>query len=180
MKYDHMREVVPPLDGYAAGGIGKLIIRKAPQVINKLREWAPQITGKVATPKLKKPWAVFDEAGNPIKDFRLRKDANAWLKQEKGSTPAGDDYYTKTLNYKVGKIDPKTVKPPKPKPTDAPAMFFRSREEIIEGPPVMSGQQWKDFLSKRGIRDIEMMDTSLGPWLNQNLKNQVSKNDLVA
>ena len=180
MKYDHMREVVPPLDGYAAGGIGKLIIKKAPQVINKLREWAPQITGKVATPKLKKPWAVFDEKGNPIIDFRLRKDANAWLKQEKGATPIGDDYYTKTLNYKIGKIDPKTVKPPKPKETDAPAMFFRSREEIIEGPPVMSGQQWKDFLSKRGIRDIEMMDTSLGPWLNQNLKNQVSKNDLVA
>ena len=74
---------------------------------------------------------------------------NAWLKQEKGSTPAGDDYYTKTLNYKIGKIDPKTVKPPKPKiPTDAPAMFFRSREEIIEGPPVMSGQQWKDFLKR--------------------------------
>ena len=180
MKYDYMREVVPPLDGYAAGGIGKLIIKKAPQVINKLREWAPQITGKVATPKLKKPWAVFDEKGNPIIDFRLKKDANAWLKQEKGSTPAGDDYYTKTLNYKIGKIDPKTVKPPKPKPTDAPAMFFRSREEIIEGPPVMSGQQWKDFLAKRGIRDAEMMDTSLGPWLNVNLKNQVSKNDLVA
>jgi len=180
MKYDYMKEVVPPLDGYAAGGIGKLIVKKAPQVINKLREWAPQITGKVATPKLKKPWAVFDEKGNPIIDFRLKKDANTWLKQEKGSTPAGDDYYTKTLNYKIGKIDPKTVKPPKPKKTDAPAMFFRSREEIIEGPPVMSGQQWKDFLAKRGIRDAEMMDTSLGPWLNVNLKNQVSKNDLVA
>ena len=73
MKYDHMREVVPPLDGYAAGGIGKLIIKKAPQVINKLREWAPQITGQVATPKLKKPWAVFDEKGNPIIDFRLKE-----------------------------------------------------------------------------------------------------------
>ena len=161
MKYDHMREVVPPLDGYAAGGIGKLIIKKAPQVINKLREWAPQITGKVATPKLKKPWAVFDKHGNPVKDFRLKKEADAWWKKAREESPE-TEYYEEVIQYNVGKIDPKTVKPPKPKPTDAPAMFFRSREEIIEGPPVMSGQQWKDFLAKRGIRDIEMMDTSLG------------------
>ena len=34
------------------------------------------------------------------------------------------------------------------------------------------------FLKSRGIRDAEMMDTSLGPFLNQNLKNKISKNDL--
>ena len=43
-----MKDVVPPLDGYAAGGVGKKIIqRAAPKLLDKLREFAPQITGKV-------------------------------------------------------------------------------------------------------------------------------------
>ena len=43
-----MKNVVPPLDGYAAGGVGKKIIQEvAPTVISKLREFAPQLTGKV-------------------------------------------------------------------------------------------------------------------------------------
>jgi hypothetical protein len=32
---------------------------------------------------------------------------------------------------------------------------------------------------KRGVRDAEMMDTSLGPWLSANTTNKVSKNDLI-
>jgi hypothetical protein len=43
----------------------------------------------------------------------------------------------------------------------------------------MSGQQWTEFLAKRGIRESEMMDTSIGPWLAANRANQVSKVDLV-
>ena len=152
-----MKDVVPPLDGYAAGGVGKKIIQKvAPKVINKLREFAPQITGKVNP---KPSFTVFDEKGLPIKDFDNFKDAQKFVEKE----PA----------YSVGNT---------PKPdvsTDAPAMFFRSREEIIQGPPIMTGEQWLKFLKARGIRDAEMMDTSMGPWLNQNLKNKVSKNDLV-
>jgi hypothetical protein len=186
VKYDYFNDVVPPLepvDNFQLGGLFKqLLIKKGPKVIEKLREFAPAITSKVAAPKLKKPWAVFDEKGNPIIDFRLKRDANAWLKQEKGATPAGDDYYTKTLNYTIGKIKPKPVKPTQPvtaKPEDVPAMFYRSREEIIKGPPIMSGQQWTEFLGKRGIRDTEMMDTSIGPWLKANSGNQVSKVDLV-
>ena len=180
--YGEMKEVVPPLDGYATGGIGKLVVKQAPKVLNKLRDWAPQITGQVAKPqKLKKPWAVFDKHGNPIKDFRLKKDANAWLKKERDVDPINqDEYYTNIIDYKGGKIDPTKVKPTKPKETDAPAMFYRSREEIIQGPPIMTGEQWMQFLKARGVRDIEMMDTSLGPWLSANLKNKVSKNDLVA
>ena len=179
--YGEMKEVVPPLDGYAAGGIGKLVVKQAPKVLNKLREWAPQITGQVAKPqKLKYPWAVFDEAGNPIKDFRLKKDANTWLNQERTATGMSESGFNLFKQYKIGKIKPPPVKPIKPKPTDAPAMFYRSREEIIQGPPIMTGEQWMKFLKARGVRDIEMMDTSLGPWLNQNLKNKVSKNDLVA
>ena len=180
--YGEMKEVVPPLDGYATGGIGKLIVKQAPKVLNKLREWAPQITGQVAKPqKLKNPWAVFDKHGNPIKDFKLKKEADSWLKKERDVDPINqDEYYTNIIDYKVGKIDPTKVKPTKPKETDAPAMFYRSREEIIQGPPIMTGEQWMQFLKTRGVRDIEMMDTSLGPWLNHNLKNKISKNDLVA
>ena len=122
--YGEMKDVVPPLDGYAAGGVGKLVIKKAPKVIEKLREWAPQITGTV---------------GKKTKD--------------------------------APKVKTKTE--------DAPAMFFRSREEIIQGPPIMTGQQWMQFLKTRGVRDAEMMDTSLEPWLSANTTNKVSKNDLI-
>ena len=45
-----MKDVVPPLDEYAAGGVGRLILKQAPKVINKLREFAPQITGKPGKP----------------------------------------------------------------------------------------------------------------------------------
>jgi len=178
--YGEMKEVVPPLDGYAAGGIGKLVVKQAPKVLNKLREWAPQITGTVAKPqKLKNPWAVFDKHGNPIQEFKLKKEADAWWKKAREESPE-TEYYEEVIQYNVGKIDPTKVKPTKPKETDAPAMFFRSREEIIQGPPIMTGEQWMQFLKARGVRDIEMMDTSLGPWLSANLKNKVSKNDLVA
>ena len=169
--YGKMKDVVPPLDGYAAGGVGKIIIKKAPQVINKLREWAPQITGKVGKEKFKAVksgdtyWTVFDEAGLPIKDFKTEKAARDFLRKD----PTTD-------MYKVGKSTDKTTKT---KTEDSPAMFFRSREEIIQGPPIMSGQQWMQFLKKRGVRDAEMMDTSLGPWLSANTTNKISKNDLI-
>jgi hypothetical protein len=157
-----MKDVVPPLDGYAAGGVGKKIIQEvAPKVINKLREFAPQITGKVSQPK--KPfWTVLDEDGLPIKDFNNEKLARDFIRNNEYA-----DMYT------IGKSTDQAA------PTDAPAMFFRSREEIIQGPPIMTGEQWMKFLKARGIRDAELMDTSMGPWLNQNLKNKVSKNDLV-
>jgi len=152
-----MKDVVPPLDGYAAGGVGKKIIQTvAPKVINKLREFAPQLTGKVNP----KPFTVFDNAGLPVKDFKTYDDAMKFAKEDPNMLSVGNT----------------------PKPdvsTDAPAMFFRSREEIIQGPPIMTGEQWLKFLKARGIRDAEMMDTSMGPWLNQNLKNKISKNDLV-
>ena len=105
----------------------------------------------------------------------------AWLKKPRKKLKRPT--ITKTqLNYKVGKIKPKPVKPTQPvtaKPEDVPAMFYRSREEIIQGPPIMSGQQWTEFLAKRGVRESEMMDTSIGPWLKANSGNQVSKVDLV-
>ncbi len=185
MKYDYFRDVVPPLepvDNFQLGGLFKpLIIKGGPKVIEKLREFAPAIAGKVGIPKLKKPWAVFDKKGNPVKDFRLKKEADSWLKGEK-DVEGSAEYYEEIIDYTVGKIKPKPVKPGKPvtgKPEDVPAMFYRSREEIIKGPPIMSGRQWTEFLAKRGVRESEMMDTSIGPWLKANSGNQVSKVDLV-
>jgi len=185
VKYDYFNDVVPPLepvDNFQLGGLFKpLVIKGGPKVIEKLREFAPAIAGKVTTPKLKYPWAVFDKKGNPIKDFRLKKEADAWLKGEK-DVEGSAEYYEEIIDYTVGKIKPKPVKPTQPvtaKPEDVPAMFYRSREEIIKGPPIMSGQQWTEFLAKRGVRESEMMDTSIGPWLKANSGNQVSKVDLV-
>jgi len=187
VKYDYFNDVVPPLepvDNFQLGGLFKpLIIKGGPKVIEKLREFAPAIAGKVAAPKkLSKPWAVFDRNGNQMSsDLKLKKNATAWLNNAKKKAE-GADYYENVLNYKVDKIKPKPVKPAQPvtgKPEDVPAMFYRSREEIIQGPPIMSGRQWTEFLAKRGIRETEMMDTSIGPWLKANSGNQVSKVDLV-
>ena len=152
-----MKDVVPPLDGYAAGGIGKKIIqRTAPKLLDKLREFAPQITGKVDP----KPFTVFDDAGLPVKDFKTYDEAMKFAKEDPNMLSVGN----------TPKADVST---------DTPAMFFRSREELIQGPPMLEGQQWLNYFKSRGIRDAEMMDTSLGPFLNQNLKNKISKNDLV-
>ncbi|MDP7560892.1 MAG: hypothetical protein QF745_10175, partial [Planctomycetota bacterium] len=90
VKYDYFNDVVPPLepvDNFQLGGLfgkgAQIVIKKGPKVIEKLREFAPAIAGKVGIPKLKKPWAVFDKKGNPVKDFRLKKEADSWLKGEK-------------------------------------------------------------------------------------------------
>ena len=54
VKYDYFNDVVPPLepvDNFQLGGLFKqLVIKKGPKVIEKLREFAPAITGKVAAP----------------------------------------------------------------------------------------------------------------------------------
>jgi len=190
VKYDYFNDVVPPLepvDNFQLGGLfGKgtqIFVKKGPKVIEKLREFAPAITGAVTKPKkLSKPWAVFDQKGYQMSsDLKLKKNATAWLNNAKKKAE-GSEYYENVLNYKVDKIKPKPLKTPKPLPLkqdDIPAMFYRSREEIIQGPPIMSGQQWTEFLAKRGIRETEMMDTSIGPWLKANSGNQVSKVDLV-
>jgi len=168
-----MKDVVPPLDEYAAGGVGRLILKQAPKVINKLREFAPQITGKPGKPADLKAiksgdtyYTVFDEDGLAIKDFPNEKVARDFIRNNEYA-----DMYT------MGKSTDDTLTAATQ--SDAPAMFFRSREEIIQGPPIMKGEEWLNFLQKRGIREGELSDTSLGPWLNANKGNKISKNDLV-
>ena len=174
---------------------GGFVKKNAPKVLGKLTNYKPKLTmsnilkniqkAKTAKPS-NKPWAVFDETGQPIIDFKIKKDADTWLKQEKGSTPAGDDYYTKTLNYKVGKktISEETVEEPG-------AMFWGSREKIIGAPSeAMTGTQWLQYMKigKHGIlnpkgypriKDMELNDTSLAPWLSRMGNKTVSKESLV-
>ena len=192
VKYDYFKDVVPPLepvDNFQAGGLAKLFVKKAPKVISKLREWAPQITGKAYKPP-KGPYTIVDQSGvsvagtyHNLKGAQVNLAKFEKLRKEKfrivGARPpkTAEGVWEAAPEVDLSMIGQKVKA--KPKPTDAPSMFYRSREEIIEGPPVMSGQQWMDFLKKRGIRDSEMMDTSLGPWLSHNLTNKVSKNDLV-
>ena len=181
MKYDHMNEVVPPLDGYAAGGIGRLILKQAPKVINKLREFAPAlpappkgpygISNKSGVRALEKEFETIEEAQEAIEAFAFTTRQNTSDFKIFGARPPKDkEGVTKAapqVNTETGILD-------------SPAMFYRSREEIIKGPPIMKGEEWLDFLKKREIREGELSDTSLGPWLNANKGNKISKNDLVA
>ena len=181
MKYDHMNEVVPPLDGYAAGGIGRLILKQAPKVINKLREFAPALPAPPKGPygiSNKSGVRVLDKEFETIEEAKKALDELAKLRTEDASkfnifgarppkTPEGVSEAAPTVNIETGI-------------SDAPAMFFRSREEIIKGPPIMKGDDWLSYLKTRGIREGELSDTSLGPWLNANKGNKISKNDLVA
>jgi hypothetical protein len=182
MDYGEMKPVAPLLDpgerqylqlggkaaseaAKAAAKAGVKYIKK--QVLPKVIGHTTKIMEKLAAPKdapkvIPKPWAVFDEKGNPIIDFRLKKDADLWLKQEKGSTPAGDDYYTKTLNYKVAPKETVTATAME----ETPAMVWKSPEIIANAPmEIAQGKQWNGILKKAGVSPKELDDTSLGPFL---------------
>jgi len=173
---------------------GGFVKKNAPKVLGKLTNYKPKLTmsdvlknvqkAKKVKPS-NKPWAVFDEKGNPIIDFKIKKDADTWLKQEKGHQ-SGDEYYTRTLNYKVGKkkIIEEAVEQPG-------AMFWGSREKIIGAPTeAMTAKQWLQYLQlpKHGIlnpkgypiiKHAELNDTSLAPWLSRMGNKTLSKDALV-
>jgi len=77
------------------------------------------------------------------------------------------------------------------KPEAPGAMFWGSREKIIGAPSeAMTGTQWLQYmkLGKHGIlnprgfpiiKDMELNDTSLAPWLSRMGNKTVSKSDLV-
>ena len=174
---------------------GGYVKKNAPKVIGMITNYKPKLT---MAPELKKaqpsskPWAVFDEKGNPIKDFRIKKEAESWWHKEKGAAPIGDDYYTKTLNYKVGKKKTAGQKIIEESVAEQPgAMFWGSREKIIGAPSeAMTGKQWLQYMKigKHGIlnpqgypriKDMELNDTSLAPWLSRMGNKTVSKEALV-
>jgi hypothetical protein len=175
---------------------GGFVKKNAPKVLGKLTNYKPKLTmsdilknmqkakAKKAQPS-SKPWAVFDRQGNPVKDFRVKKEADEWLKGEK-DVEGSDEYYETIIDYKVGKkkIIEEAVEQPG-------AMFWGSREKIIGAPTeAMTARQWLQYLQlpKHGIlnpkgypiiKHAELNDTSLSPWLSRMGNKTISKNALV-
>ena len=142
------------------------------RVLGPLRQYAPKIAapkGKGSTTKLDldkaavKTFTVFDEAGLPIKDFKSEKAARDFLR--------GDPTANK---YTVG------TKPPVQAKEDAPALFYKSREALIDAPmEKMSADRWLAYLNARGIKKSELLDTSLGPFLQSQGTKTFTKADII-
>ena len=149
-------DAVPPLKGpasknnFAAGGIVKKLL--APKPVVKRSAYKPQIAAK--------PFQVVDGDGLPVKDFKTMKEAEDF---------AGDGLY-------VGRR------------ADAPdkgAMYFLSREKIINAPSEsLKGAQWLQYLKRpfanyNPVKDMELNDTGLAPFLSRNANETLSKEGLV-
>ena len=142
------------------------------RVLGPLRQYAPKIAapkGKGSTTKLDldkaavKTFTVFDEAGLPIKDFKSEKAARDFLR--------GDPTANK---YTVG------TKPPVQAKEDAPALFYKSREALLDAPmEKMSADRWLAYLNARGIKKSELLDTSLGPFLQSQGTKTFTKADII-
>ena len=66
------------------------------------------------------------------------------------------------------------------KEEDAPAMFWRSRDEIYNAPQeIMPAQQWLGYLKARGIRSNELDDSSLEPYLRSLGNKKLTKKELL-
>ena len=139
------------------------------RVLGPLRQYAPKIAapkGKGSAEKLDlgaKTFTVFDEAGLPIKDFKSEKAARDFLR--------GDPTANK---YTVG------TKPPVQAKEDAPALFYKSREALLDAPmEKMSADRWLAYLNARGIKKSELLDTSLGPFLQSQGTKTFTKADII-
>ena len=142
------------------------------RVLGPLRQYAPKIAspkGKGSATKLDldkagvKTYTVFDEAGLPIKDFKSEKAARDFLR--------GDPTANK---YTVG------TKPPVQAKEDAPALFYKSREALLDAPmEKMSADRWLNYLNAKGIKKSELLDTSLGPFLQSQGTKTFTKADII-
>ena len=185
----------------AKGGL----LRKAPQVLGKLTDYRAKITGEVdqmyQTPK--GPYTITNDHGAAVLDrtFDTLDETNVALKemvegfktqdattfrvfgQRPPKTPEGVSESAPEVDMgMVGKVIP---------PEEPGALFWNSREKIINAPSeAMQANQWLDFM-KRGkhgilnpkglpiIKDQELNDTSLAPYLSQMGKQIISKEKLV-
>ena len=143
------------------------------KVIGPLRQYAPKIAspkGKGSATKLDldkaaaKTYTVFDEAGLPIKDFDNEKAARDFIK---------DDIFPGN-QYTVG------TKPPVKAKEDTPALFYKSREALLDAPmEKMSADRWLAYLNAKGINRAELSDTSLGPFLQSQGTKTFTKADII-
>jgi hypothetical protein len=180
-------------------------IRKIPKVLGKLTDYRAKISGEVdqmyQTPK--GPYTITNDHGAAVLDrtFDTLDETNVALKemvkgfktqdattfrvfgQRPPKTPEGVSESAPEVDMSmVGKVIP---------PEEPGAMFWNSREKIINAPSeAMQANQWLDFM-KRGkhgilnprglpiIKDQELNDTSLAPYLSQMGKQIISKEKLV-
>ena len=139
------------------------------RVLGPLRQYAPKVAapkGKGSAKKLDlsaKPFSVFDEAGLPIKDFKTFDDAMKFAK--------GQPSYTVGNTPKAGAVDAGK---------NAPALFYKSREALIDAPmEKMSADRWLNYLNAKGIKKSELLDTSLGPFLQSQGTKTFTKADII-
>tara|TARA_R100000808_G_C2151495_1_gene160557 strand:- start:437 stop:2116 length:1680 start_codon:yes stop_codon:yes gene_type:complete len=139
------------------------------RVLGPLRQYAPKVAapkGKGSAKKLDlsaKPFSVFDEAGLPIKDFKTFDDAMKFAKDQPS--------YTVGNTPKAGAVDAGK---------NAPALFYKSREALIDAPmEKMSADRWLNYLNAKGIKKSELLDTSLGPFLQSQGTKTFTKADII-
>jgi len=63
---------------------------------------------------------------------------------------------------------------------DTPALFYKSREALIDAPmEKMSADRWLAYLNAKGIKKSELLDTSLGPFLQSQGTKTFTKADII-
>ena len=185
----------------AKGGL----LRKAPKVLGKLTDYRAKITGEVdqmyQTPK--GPYTITNDHGAAVLDrtFDTLDETNVALKEMVEGFRTQDATTFRVFGQRPPKT-PEGVSDPAPEvdmgmvgkvipPEEPGALFWNSREKIINAPSeAMQANQWLDFM-KRGkhgilnprglpiIKDQELNDTSLAPYLSQMGKQIISKEKLV-
>ena len=140
-----------------------------PLVLRNISQYAPKLAKPVGKgsekvlsmkPDVKAGFSVFDEAGLPIQDFKSERLASKFAEGTK---------------YTVGKTTT-----PKIEPTDTGALFYASRDAIIQAPQEkMGANQWLSYLKARNVKASEMRDTSLGNFLANAGNKSFTKGDLV-
>ncbi len=173
---------------FAKGGFVK---KMAPKVMGQLTTYKPKITmsdilkniQKAKKPTVTNPYTIYDKALTPLKKFKTKDQAQAWLNKNY----TADSNIHPEVVYKAKT----TLKSMEPKAEDPGAMFWGSREKIIGAPSeAMTGTQWLQYmklgnhgiLNPKGypiIKDMELNDTSLAPWLSRMGNKTISKDVLV-
>ena len=174
---------------------GGFVKRNAPKVIGKLTNYKPKLTMSDVLKNIQKakktppanPYAAFNKEGLVLKDFKTKAAGDKWVKETHKKKVAEGDTTTDWI-YEVKK-KPSGISVQKAE--EPGALFWGSREKIIGAPSeAMTGTQWLQYMKigKHGIlnpkgypriKDMELNDTSLAPWLSRQGNKTVSKDVLV-
>jgi len=192
-------DVLPLLDPqeYAVGGIVKGALKAVPKLLGKGKPYMEKLMApkgsksNIYTPP-EGPYTITNASGVRVLDreFKTMEEVRGALKEMVEGFKTQD-----ATTFRVfGKRPPRTAenvneaapevnigmlgkKMPK---EDAPAMFWRSREEIYQAPQErMAADQWLGYLKARGIRPTELDDSSLEPYLRSLGNKKLTKKELL-